>query len=220
MSAPTPSRTNTRKLVMLGMLSAIAYLVMLVGRVPVVLFLKYDPKDVVITIAGFLFGPASAAVVSLVVSVVEMFTVSDTGPIGLVMNVLSSCAFACTASYIYSRKRTMRAAAVGVASGCLLSTAVMLLWNYLITPLYMHVERAAVVALLLPAFLPFNLLKGSLNAALTILLYRSLLPLRQKRFADQLAEPAAAASHKGILIGAAFVLGSCVLAILVMQGIL
>ena len=41
---------RTRKITTLGMLCAIAYVVMLVARIPIVLFLKYDPKDVVITI--------------------------------------------------------------------------------------------------------------------------------------------------------------------------
>ena len=49
---------------------------------------------------------------------------------------------------------------------------VMLLWNYLITPIYMGYPREAVVELLIPAFLPFNLMKGGLNAAITMILYK------------------------------------------------
>lgn len=48
----------------------------------------------------------------------------------------------------------------------------MMVWNYLVAPLYMGVPREEVAKLLLPAFLPFNLLKGGLNAAITMLLYR------------------------------------------------
>ena len=61
---------KTRKVVMLGLLSAIAYAVMFFGRIPVVLFLKYDPKAIIITISGFLYGPMSAFLVSTVVSVI------------------------------------------------------------------------------------------------------------------------------------------------------
>ena len=50
----------------------------------------------------------------------------------------------------------------------------MLLWNYLITPLYMGYPREAVAELLLPAFLPFNLLKSGLNSGITFLLYKRL----------------------------------------------
>ena len=48
----------------------------------------------------------------------------------------------------------------------------MLLWNYWIAPIYMGYPREAVAALLLPAFLPFNLIKGGLNAAITLVLYK------------------------------------------------
>ena len=76
----TIRKTRTRKLALLGMFSALAFVVMMVGRVPIVMWLKYDPKDVVIAFAGLLFGPVSSLAVSLVVSAVEMVTVSDTGP--------------------------------------------------------------------------------------------------------------------------------------------
>ena len=49
---------------------------------------------------------------------------------------------------------------------------VMLLWNYLLAPIYMGCSREDIVELLLPAFLPFNLIKGGLNAAFTLLLYK------------------------------------------------
>ena len=47
-------KLDTKKLTVLAMLAALSFIVMVVGRIPVVLFLKYDPKDVVITIAGFI----------------------------------------------------------------------------------------------------------------------------------------------------------------------
>ena len=93
--------SKTKKLTMIGMLCAIAYAVMVVGRVPIVLFLQYDPKDVIITIGAFIFGPFTSFTISFIVSLIEMFTVSDTGFIGCVMNILSSCSFACLAAYIY-----------------------------------------------------------------------------------------------------------------------
>lgn len=70
---------TTRKLTMLGMLGALAFLAVALIRIPVVQFLKYEPKDVVITIGGFIFGPLEAALLSVVVSLVEMVTISDTG---------------------------------------------------------------------------------------------------------------------------------------------
>ena len=43
----------------------------------------------------------------------------------------------------------------------------MLLWNYLITPIYQKMPREAIVDLLLPLFLPFNAVKGGMNLAVT-----------------------------------------------------
>lgn len=174
------SLNRTRKLVILAMLCAMAFVLVSVCRIPVVLFLKYEPKDVIITIGGFILGPVAAAAVSLVVSLLEMVTISDTGIIGAVMNFLSTCSFACVAAAVYKRKRTMQGAVVGLVSGAMLMIGIMLAWNYFITPLYMGVSRSDVAALLLPAFLPFNTLKSCLNTALTLMLYKPLVAALRK----------------------------------------
>lgn len=166
---------QTKKLTTLAMLAALAYLVVVFLRIPIVPsapFLKYEPKDVVIVIGGFLYGPVAAAMVSVAVSLVEMFTVSDTWIIGAVMNVISTCSFACTAAVIYKRKRTRKGAVLGLAAGVLCMCVLMLLWNYLIAPLYMGVPREVVAGMLLPVFLPFNLAKGGLNAVITMFAYK------------------------------------------------
>lgn len=215
---------KTKKLTTLAMLCAIAYVVMLVGRVPVVMFLKYDPKDVIIALGGLVFGPMSALLISVVVSFVEMLTASDTGFIGLVMNILSTAAFACTASAIYKKKRTIHGAVLGMVVGTVFMTAVMLLWNYLITPLYMGAPREQVVAMLIPVFLPFNMVKGGLNSAFTFFLYKPLVAgLRKAGVIEESAKPEGE-KKKGITLGymllAAVVVVTCVLFILTKQGIL
>ena len=96
----------------------------------------------------------------------------------------------------------------------------MLLWNYLVTPFYMGVARQEVVALLLPAFLPFNLLKGGLNAAITLLLYKPVVNALRRA---GLAPPSQASQAKGkrntgLFLVALLVLVSCILLALVLQG--
>jgi riboflavin transporter FmnP len=103
-----------------------------------------------------------------------MVTVSSTGPIGLLMIVLSTAAFALPPSLMYRRERTLKNAALGLGLGVALMTAMMLAWNYIVTPMYMGVPRQVVAGMLLPTFLPFNLVKGSLNAGITMLLYKPL----------------------------------------------
>ena len=75
------SRMNLRTLSSLGMLTAVAYVVMYLSKMlpQVSGFLQMDLKDTVICIGGFIFGPVASAVISLVVALVEMFSVSDTG---------------------------------------------------------------------------------------------------------------------------------------------
>ena len=217
------SHDHVKKLVTLAMLSAIAYLVMFMFRIPIVLFLKYDPKDTIIAIAGFLYGPLSAVCVSAVVSAVEMFTTSETGWIGFVMNMLSTCSFVCPAAFLYSRKRTIRRAAVGLGLGVVLVTIAMALWNYIMTPIYLGYPREAVAELLVPVFIPFNLLKAGLNTALTLLLYKPVnTALRRARLLPPAPESGAAGKRTslGVTIAALVLLASCVLLVLVFMKII
>lgn len=211
-------KTNTKNLVIMAMLAAIAFMMVALIRIPVVLFLSYEPKDVIITVSGFLLGPMAALVISALVALVEMVTISTTGPIGCLMNMLSSICFACTAAFVYKRNRTMKGAVLGLLSGSVLTVIVMILWNWLITPLYMGVSREDVVALLVPAFLPFNALKVGFNTALTLALYKPLATALRKTGLIDGRGGQAASGKTGIYILAAGILLTCVLLLLVLQG--
>ena len=106
---------------------------------------------------------------SVIVSLIEMVTISENGILGCIMNIVSSCSFACTAAVIYKKKRTLKGAVTGLLAGSVAMVLVMMLWNYLIAPIYMGYPGEAVAKLLIPAFLPFNLLKSGLNAGFTFL---------------------------------------------------
>lgn len=218
------SENRTKKIVMIAMLCAIAYVMVLVFRIPVVLFLKYEPKDVAITLGGLIWGPLTSFVISVVVSLIEMVTISETGFWGLLMNILASCSFACTAAFIYKKKRSLGGAVCGLAAGIVITVGVMLLWNYLVTPIYMGYPREAVAELLLPAFLPFNLLKSGLNAAIAFLLYKPLMTALRKigvvtSDGGERTEGRKKASI-GLIIVACVIIITCVLVILSMQGII
>jgi len=209
------TNTNkTRRLTLIAMIAAMAYVIMLVGRIPVVMFLKYDPKDIVIAIGGFMMGPGAAALISALVSLIEMVTVSETGIIGCIMNVSTTLAFVFPAPWIYHHKRTLQSAAVGLVYGAVLMTAVMLAWDYILTPIYMGYPRAAVAEMLVPVFLPFNLLKGLLNAAFTMLLYKPVATaLRRSRFlAPESDKPVSAKKfHPTILASCGVLIVTCIL---------
>ncbi len=212
-------KLSVKRMVLIAMLAAVAYILVFVIRIPVVLFLKYEPKDVIITIGGFLLGPWASLLCSLIVSLLEMVTVgSETGPIGALMNFLSSCCFACTAAFIYKKKHTLSGAVLGLGAGAFTMVGVMMLWNWLITPLYMGVPRQAVESLLLPAFLPFNALKAGLNAALTLGLYKPLVTALRKTGLVEMPRGETPKSKAGIYLVALGLLISCILLLLVLQG--
>ncbi|MBE6995759.1 MAG: ECF transporter S component [Ruminococcaceae bacterium] len=182
------SRIDFRTWVSMAMLTALAYVVMLLSKaLPQVSgFLQMDLKDTIICIGGFIYGPLAAAIISIVVAVVEMFTYSDTGPIGCLMNVISTASFCCTASFIYKRRHTRKGAVAALSAAVAVLVVVMLLWNYLITPIYQKVPRDVVAAMLPTVFLPFNLVKGGLNMALVLLIYKPVVTaLRKARLAPE-----------------------------------
>lgn len=215
-------RMDTRQMVILSLLTAMAFLSMFVIKVPVVLFLKYEPKDVFITLGGFLYGPLAVVLMSLTTSFVEMMTISDTGPIGLLMNVVSTVAYAGTAAFVFRKLRSLAGAYLGLAIGSVAMTALMLLWNYLITPMYMGTPREVVAQMLVPAFLPFNLIKAGVNTALTMLLFTPLHRILKELHADlDFFEDRETHKSKVLtIVVAVFLLLSGIYAILAKNGIL
>ena len=209
----TPRAANTRKLTTTAMLCAVAYVAMLVGKIVpnVAGFLSYDPKDVVVVIGGFIYGPVAALIISVIVSFVEMITVSATGFYGLIMNIFSTCAFAIPAALAYKKLRSMKGAIVGLAAGIVVMAAAMVLWNWIITPIYMGYPRAAVAAMLPTVFLPFNLVKGGINAAITLLLYKPIVTaLRKARLLDMPAVEQKTQFNLAVTVAAVILLVVCV----------
>ena len=215
-------KLSVKKLCVLAMLAAVSFIVantLYISIFPAAPFLKYEPKDVIITIGGFLYGPLASLLISVVVSLPEML-ISGTGPIGGVMDILSTCSFACVAALLYKRRHTLAGAVSGLALGSVLMVIAMLLWNWLVSPLYMGVERAVIESMLLPIFLPFNLLKTGLNSALVLFLYKPVVTALRKAGLVEAPTKNKGTSRLGIYLFAAVLLITCTLLILVIKGIL
>ena len=216
----TESARSTRRLTLTAMLAAMAYVAMLITRpLPHVAgFLSYDLKDVVVAIAGFQLGVGPAMLITLVVSLLEMVTVSSTGPIGLLMNVLSTGAFVLPAAIIYGRNKSLKSAAMGLGLGVVLMTVMMLAWNYIVTPLYMNVPRQVVAGMLIPTFLPFNLVKGGLNAGITMLIYKPVTEaLRRAGLLAPSKSGGSRAFNLPVTLVSAFVVVTCVVVFVLMS---
>lgn len=212
---------NVKKMTTIGILSAMAIIVNLLisfAMIPAVPFLKYDPKDIVIAIAGFIYGPFAVFTMSAITSVLEILFRGGT-IIDIIMNMIATCAFAGIASFIYKRNHTQKGAIIGLVAGIITMTISMLIWNYIMMPIYFGMPRQAVVEILLPGILPFNLIKASMNAVIIMLLYKPVVKIfRHTNLVDK-------SGHQDNLsvsfmtIGG-FILITIILIILILQGII
>jgi riboflavin transporter FmnP len=167
---------RTIRITRISMLAAISLVLVLLIRIPFppAPFLVYDPADIPIFIGAFAFGPLAGIILTLIVSFVQAFILGGDGIIGFFMHVVSTGAFVLVAGHIYKRKKTRKMAVIALISGVLVMTVSMMLWNLLITPIFLGVPREAVMAMLFTVILPFNLLKSSINAFVTFITYKSI----------------------------------------------
>ncbi len=192
------SDKKIRTMAAAGVFCALAYAACLVFHFRVS-FLTFDLKDAVMTLGAMLFGPIYGFAMCVIVSLIEMVTISTTEFYGFIMNVLASVSFVCVGSAIYALRRTMRGALIGMLCSVLAMTAVMMAANLVITPFYMGVSASEVAKMIPTLLLPFNLTKSVFNAAVVFLLYK---PVSHAiRAAGFTSEAAAAAPAAGAAAG-------------------
>lgn len=176
-------KLTTRNIVVCGLFSAIAFILTNIGNlIPIRFagFLSFDPKDAIIVIAGFALGPLATIIISIAVAFIEAITISTTQIIGFIMNVISSISFALIPALLYKKNRHFKTALIGLGISSVVTVILMLLWNYLITPIYMKIPREAVTDMLLPVFLPFNAIKCAMNVALVVVFYKPFVKVLRK----------------------------------------
>lgn len=167
----------TRTLTTLGMLAALALVLVSLIHFPIVPaapFLEYDPADIPIFVGTFLFGPAAGFALTVIVSVIQGLTVSAAsgGIIGIFMHIFATGTYVLIAGILYNKNHTRKGAFAAMAAGSLAMTAVMCLWNLIFTPLFLGQNMGDVAAMLIPAIIPFNLLKAGINSFVTYVVYK------------------------------------------------
>ncbi len=162
---------SIKKLSVTAMLCALAYICMFLFKFKV-MFLTFDLKDAVLSIIAFLYGPIYGIVSSVLVAFFEFISVSETGIYGFIMNSISSAVFVGICGTYYKYRHTLLGAVLGSIAAVFGMTAVMLIANIFITPLYMGVPRTDVIAMIPTLLLPFNLIKGVVNASITMIIYK------------------------------------------------
>lgn len=171
-------KVSTRQLVSMAMLGAISIVLVSVVHFPLIPaapFLEYDPADIPILIGTFAYGPFAGLLMTIVVSVIQGVTVSaQSGPIGVIMHIFATGSCVLVAGSIYSRNKTKKIAVIALFFGALVQALAMVLMNMVFTPLFMGAPLETVLAMMLPAIVPFNLLKAGINCVITFLLYKSI----------------------------------------------
>ena len=146
-------------------------------------FLEYDPADVPILIGTFAFGPGAGLLLTLVVSVVQGITVSaGSGPWGILMHFVATGSMAVVAGLVYKKHHSFKGAIAALGFGALTMTVVMVPLNLLITPIYTGASVQFVAGMLLPAIIPFNLIKSVVNCVVTFIVYKHIMKLIDKTF--------------------------------------
>ena len=163
-------RWSTKRIAMYALFVALSMAVSFVEFpiVPGVEWLKYDPSGIVSLVAGFAYGPAAAVIVSVLGFLPHLFT----NPWGTRMAVLVALALSVPAALIYRRNKTRKGAVIGIIVGAIAALAMAIVGNIIVTPFYAHMTTAQVVALIVPALLPFNALKFTIHGVVTFLIYK------------------------------------------------
>ncbi|MBQ6425425.1 MAG: ECF transporter S component [Clostridia bacterium] len=155
-------------------------------------FARMDLSDFPALIGAFAFGPMAGVMIELIKNLLQVFS-SSTGGIGELANFLIGASYVSTAGWIYQRNRSKKTAWIAGIAGSIVMGFVAALANYyILLPLF---EQFLPVDRLIASFmefmpfiqtkadivlfnaLPFNLLKGLIISAFTMLVYKRLSPL-------------------------------------------
>ena len=183
---------NTKTMVKISVLGVISFILMFF-EIPMPFlaptFMKIDISDLPSLIGSFAIGPMAGVIIQLLKNVLNVLIEgSTTGGVGELANFVVGSAFAYTAGFVYYKKKTFGRAVVGLLLGTVIMTIVITLANYFIMfPLYaklmgqdiqVFVDMGTAInknitdlkTMMLISVVPFNLLKGVMITALTLLI--------------------------------------------------
>lgn len=197
-AAQTKNRTKIRVMAQVGMLSAIA-LVLMLFEIPLPFapsFYEIDFSEVPVLVGCFAMGPLAGATIEFI-KIILNFAVNGTmtAGVGEIANFLIGCAFVVSAGLIYKKKHNRTGAIVGMISGTLFMTILGCFLNaYVLLPTYakafqmpmdalvgmgtaVNSHITSVTTLVIFAIVPFNLLKGVLVSLIVFLIYKKISPI-------------------------------------------
>lgn len=193
---------GVRALVNIGMLAAIAIILMLF-EIPLPFapsFYEIDFSEVPVMVGCFAMGPFAGALIEFVKILLNfVFTGTDTAGVGELANFIIGCSLCVPAGLIYRRKRTRTTALIGMAVGTVAMTVIGCVVNaYVLLPTFAAAFGMPVSGLIemgtavnpnitslstfvIFAVAPFNLLKGALVSVIVFLIYKKISPIFRMR---------------------------------------
>lgn len=168
------NRWSTKQLVTMALMCAIAILLSFVEFpiLPSASFLKLDVALVPSAVVGFAYGAGPGVLVGIVSAVAHGAITGNW--VGCLMNIIAALAFIIPASAIYKRNRTFKGAVIGLVVSTIAFIVVEIVANLVVDPTLYGMPFEAVAALIVPAILPFNIIKGVVVSILTGLVYKSI----------------------------------------------
>ena len=139
---------------------------------PGVAWLSYDASIMPAAVCGFAYGPAAGLACGIISVVAHGILFADFT--GALMNLLVVIGFILPSALVYKKIHTLKGAIIGLVLGIVFAVIMAVLGNLVVTPAWLGVPLDAVVAMIVPILIPFNLLKGLLNAILTLIVYKAI----------------------------------------------
>lgn len=181
--------TNTRKMALAAILSAVSFLLMFY-KIPLVIdFFKLDFSIIPILLALVLLGYKYSIMVVLPIRTVLDFAFNNSGVntmIGLPINTVAVAVFVSVFALLWTKKRTWLSFGLASLLGTVALTLSMVAVNFFYAiPLYARFANIDIagsigtVKYLSTMVVPFNLLEGVIWALAFGLVYRVLTPLLQ-----------------------------------------
>lgn len=192
------SKIGVQALAQIGMLSAIAAILMLF-EFPLPFapsFYEIDLSEVPVLVGCFVMGPAAGAIIEFI-KILLNFVMNGTitAGVGEIGNFLIGCAFVVPAGIVYRKIRSRIGAIIGMVLGTATMTIAGCFINaYLLLPTYAKAFQMPIDALIgmgtavnpsidsmvtfvLFAVAPFNLLKGVVVSTVVLLIYKKISPI-------------------------------------------
>ncbi len=191
-------RGNTKTIAKIGVLSAVATVLMLFDF-PLWFapnFYKLDFSEVPVLLGTFALGPAAGVAIEFVKILINfVLNGTDTGGIGELANFAVGCSFVIPAGYIYKHRKSFSSAIIAMIAGTVTLAVAGSMMNYFVllpvyskiygAPIQVFIDMAHVInpaisdlkTFVLYAVVPFNIFKGIVISSITLLVYKKISPV-------------------------------------------